>query len=125
MKRHALIVDDNAANLFALSSMLKKLQVCHESATNGSEAVRMYKENPCELVLMDLNMPIMNGMEASKEITNYARVKGLSVYIVILSAQDEPADKSECLRAGIKSWITKPVNFKELKQLIEKLNNAI
>ena len=85
-------VDDNTTNLFALKLMIKKLEVVYQEAHNGKEAVVAFEEKPADLVLMDINMPVMNGYDASKCIKEWCATKGLHTKIVALSAQNEPVD---------------------------------
>ena len=121
-----LIVDDNATNLFVLSSMIKKAGITPTSACNGVEAIEAFMKDRQSTIFMDLNMPIMNGLEASRKIVEYARSIGcMSPYIVILSAQDEPRDANEYKDVGIKEWITKPINMKKIKSIIDTKSDAI
>ena len=118
--KKVLIVDDNATNLFVLSSMINKLGISPIKACNGEEAVEVYVKERPSIVFMDLNMPIMNGLDASKSIMQHARSKAIrSPYIVILSAQDEPRQENEYKDIGIKEWLTKPVSMKKIKSILE------
>jgi CheY-like chemotaxis protein len=114
-----LVVDDNTANLFILSMMLNKLQTKCDQAHNGMEAVNMFASMSYKLVLMDINMPVMNGYEASKRIKQYSQSKNFNVTIVAVSAQDEPNESSLISSNGIDLWVIKPISLSKLKEILQ------
>ncbi|KAH6638707.1 hypothetical protein BKA67DRAFT_528952 [Truncatella angustata] len=117
-----LLVDDNAINLKLLVTFMKKIQLPYAEASNGLEAFTKYKEadSPFEYILMDLQMPIMDGFEATKKIREYEQEQGISkasTIIAITGVGSENACK-EAGEVGMSRFLTKPVKFKELKQLL-------
>ena len=97
-----LVVDDEPFIQVALSSLLSKLGCVVEKASNGKIAVEMVnkkisKENKYDLILMDANMPVMNGYEAAKEIVNM----NLNIPIVCVSAQDSKRHRELCKEVGV------------------------
>jgi two-component system sensor histidine kinase EvgS len=114
-----LVVDDNTTNIFVLKAMLTKIAVECDDAHNGQEAVSKYEKLPYALVLMDINMPIMNGYEASKAIRAKAAKECWPVTIVAVSAQDEPRKESDLSNFGIDKWVEKPMKIDCLKEMLK------
>jgi two-component system, sensor histidine kinase and response regulator len=113
-----LVADDNVVNQRVAARMLEKLGLRADVAANGREAVEMLKMLPYDLVLMDCQMPEMNGYEASLEIR--AREAGeRRVRIVAMTAEASSVSRDQCLEAGMDDYISKPV---KLESLIEVLN---
>lgn len=83
-----LIVEDNPINLQILEKFARTLQVRYSTAMNGREAVNKWKTGGFHLVLMDIQLPIMNGLQATKEIRRLERVNGIGVF-----ARTEPSEK--------------------------------
>lgn len=121
---HVLLVDDNAINLKLLVTFVKKIKLTYDEATNGLEAFTKFKESdrPFDYVLMDLQMPIMDGFEATRNIRQFEQEKGnvkASTIIAITGVGNENA-RNEAVEAGMSQYITKPVKFRELQQLLIK-----
>jgi signal transduction histidine kinase/CheY-like chemotaxis protein len=117
-----LIVDDNATNLFVLQKMLLTFKVKSEKAMNGLECVQKVKERGMQgysLILMDINMPLMDGIEASKEINKLIH-DGIikSMPIVAVTAQNDVSLIKECMSVGMQKCLFKPVNILDIKDLI-------
>jgi CheY-like chemotaxis protein len=77
---------------------------------NGAEAVEAYKNETFDLVLMDIQMPVMNGLEATAEIRNIEAATGRYTPIIAVTAYALKGDKEKCFKAGIDDYITKPIN---------------
>ncbi|KAK9423220.1 hypothetical protein SUNI508_04514 [Seiridium unicorne] len=125
---HVLLVDDNAINLRLLVTFMKKIQLPYAEASNGLEAFNKYKEaeRPFDFVLMDLQMPIMDGFEATRKIREFEEEQGIakaSTIIAITGVGNEDARK-EAVDAGMSRYLTKPVKFKELQQLLEQYKTS-
>lgn len=119
-----LLVDDNSINLKLLVTFVKKIKLPYAEAVNGLEAFTKFQEaeQPFDYVLMDLQMPIMDGFEATRKIRQYEQEKGVAraaIIIAITGVGNEHARK-EAVEAGMSRYITKPVKFKELQQLLVK-----
>ncbi|KAJ3343914.1 ssk1 response regulator receiver [Gonapodya sp. JEL0774] len=131
---NVLIVEDNTINQTILSTFLKKRGIFCAVAANGKEAVEKWREGKFHLVLMDILMPIMNGIEATVQIRDIERERrehrsrlgtftgyhAASVVIVALTASTSPSDRDAALAAGCNDYLTKPVNLPWLeKKIIE------
>ena len=111
--RTVLLVDDDARNIFALSSVLERRGMKVLTATNGSEAVSMVASEPdISIVLMDIMMPGMDGYETIESIRMNAAFRRLP--IVALTAKAMKGDREKCLEAGASDYLAKPVNTEQL-----------
>ena len=118
----ALIVDDEQANRAVLSKLLKRINYEIHEATNGEEAVEVFKNISPDLVLMDVMMPKMNGHDATK------RIKALSkndfVPVIFLTALSGPEELKKCIDAGGDDFLTKPFDFVTLSAKIVSLERT-
>lgn len=120
--RKVLVVDDNATNLKLVQMVLKRLGLPFVSATNGVEAVEQYRDHNPFLVLMDVSMPVMNGLEASAQIRSIEAEKpdeAVPCHIVGLTAHSSPQDKKACLDSGMDGHLAKPINLGKLRDVIQ------
>ena len=109
-----LVVDDNPDNQRLISVLLKKAGAIITLANNGAEAVETALTNEFEIVLMDMQMPIMDGLEATRML----RQKGYDRPIIALTANAMLEDRKKCEEAGCDSFLTKPINKKQLFDII-------
>jgi CheY-like chemotaxis protein len=115
--RKVLVVDDDARNIFALTSLLENHDVEVLSATNGRQAIDILQNTPgVEMVLMDIMMPEMDGYETMREIRKDAAFRTLP--ILALTAKAMKGDREKCLEAGASDYISKPVNTDQLLSLM-------
>lgn len=110
-----LVAEDNEANFLLVQNMLEKMGLEIAVAHNGLEALAKVSEDTFDLVLMDMQMPKMNGYEATEAI----RQKGMKIPIFALTANAMKNDEKRCLDAGCNEYISKPVNWQQLTSLIE------
>ncbi|HEV2694669.1 MAG TPA: response regulator, partial [Verrucomicrobiae bacterium] len=116
-KRKALVVDDDARNIFALTTLLENQEMDVVSATNGRQAIEIIKNDPdLDVVLMDIMMPEMDGYETLKEIRKIPEFRSLP--ILALTAKAMKGDREKCLEAGASDYIAKPVNTDQLISLL-------
>ena len=114
-----LLVEDNEINLMVTSDFLENYG-CHViKAENGIEALQSARESKPDLVLMDIQMPGMDGLNAIRSLRETPAFD--SVPIIALTALTMPGDRERCLEAGASEYLSKPVSLKELKQTIERL----
>lgn len=112
-----LVVDDNKVNQLLLSQTLRILGINSTIAQNGLQAIEVIEKNSFALVLMDIQMPVMDGYTAVKEI----RRRGYAdLPIVAMTAYAMPGENQKCLEAGMNDYMSKPVDFSRLNNLLEK-----
>jgi CheY-like chemotaxis protein/nitrogen-specific signal transduction histidine kinase len=115
--RKVLVVDDDARNIFALTSVLENHEVEVISATNGRHAIDIIQKTPdLAMVLMDIMMPEMDGYETMREIRKDPAFRTLP--ILALTAKAMKGDREKCLDAGASDYISKPVNTNQLLSLM-------
>jgi hypothetical protein len=111
--RKALLVDDDARNIFALSSVLERRGMDVLTATTGREAISILKaDRGISIVLMDIMMPEMDGYETIQAIRADPSVRRLP--IIALTAKAMKGDRERCLEAGASDYLAKPVNTEQL-----------
>src|SRR5262249_58704285 len=111
--KKVLIVDDDMRNIFALSTVLEEHDMEIVSADNGRDAIRILQEQPnVDIVLMDIMMPEMDGMETMREIRKIARFKALP--IIAVTAKAMKGDREKCIEAGAWDYLSKPVDAQQL-----------
>ncbi len=115
--RRILVVDDDARNIFALTSLLENQEMEVITATNGRAAISLIQDTPdLNIVLMDIMMPEMDGYETMREIRKSAQFRTLP--ILALTAKAMKGDREKCLDAGASDYIAKPVNTDQLLSLM-------
>jgi len=122
-----LLAEDNAVNKMLVTALLGKRGHTIVSVVNGRQAVAAIAGGRFDLVLMDVQMPEMDGLEATAAIRKTEQVTGSHVPIIALTAHAMKGDREACMAAGTDGYLSKPVNVTELFELIEDLtgNTAI
>ena len=120
-----LVAEDNVVNQKVALRMLQKLGYHADAVANGKEAVTALETVPYDLVLMDVQMPEMNGLEATRAIRDpQAKVRHRDIPIVAMTAHALKGDRDKCLEAGMNDYISKPVTTSALQEILEKLLGA-
>ena len=114
-----LLAEDNAVNRKLALVMLKKAGYAVKTVENGKEAVRALEEGVFDLVLMDVQMPVMDGVEATRKIRGMEEKTGEHIPIVALTANAMKGDRERYLKAGMDDYMTKPFKWELLRQIIE------
>jgi len=115
--RKILVVDDDARNIFALTSLLENHEMNVLSVTSGQSAIDVMRANPgLSMVLMDIMMPDMDGYETTRQIRQLPEFRMLP--IIALTAKAMKGDREKCLDAGASDYIAKPVNTDQLLSLM-------
>jgi signal transduction histidine kinase/DNA-binding response OmpR family regulator len=115
-----LVAEDNPVNQRVAVRTLDKLGYRCEVAANGREALDALQRTGFHLVLMDCQMPEMDGFEATRRIRELERAEGQRLPIVAMTANAMAGDREQCLQAGMDDYIAKPFNPGELVELIER-----
>ncbi|RLB07078.1 MAG: hypothetical protein DRG27_06805 [Deltaproteobacteria bacterium] len=115
-----LLAEDNPVNQKVAKSMLEKQGFQVTIANNGKEAVELLTKESFDLVLMDVQMPEMDGLEATRKI----RELGIKIPIVALTANAFEEDRKRCLEAGMDEYLSKPIKIEELLNIISKFFEA-
>ena len=110
-----LIVDDNAINQSLMKHLLSQWNIDFETANNGLEAVEFLKNNDCDLVLMDIQMPQMDGYVATQTIREELK---LNTPIIAMTAHALAGERERCMSRGMNEYISKPIKEEELFKLI-------
>lgn len=119
-RRRILLVEDNATNQLVASEMLKRLGHGVDIAGNGVEGVAAARDNDYDLVLMDISMPQMDGIAATRGIRELAGSRG-AVPIVAMTAHALPSERENFFAAGMNDCLVKPVRESSLRQVVETL----
>ncbi len=116
---NVLIVEDNPVNLLMVQNIFKRIDLKSQSATNGQEAVDLYIKNDYDLILMDCQMPVMDGLEASRKIRKLEQLNNKKTPIIALTANAFKEDKEACIAAGMDGFLSKPFKKKQLLKVIQ------
>jgi CheY-like chemotaxis protein len=117
-----LIAEDNKANQMVIKHLLKNYKVRYDLVENGAQAVDMFRSNTYQLILMDMQMPDIDGLEATRLIRQYEKEMKLPpVYIVAITANIMDEDKQRCFEAGMNNYLTKPFREHEFKQILTNI----
>lgn len=117
---HVLVAEDNEFNLAVATMMLKRLQCSYEIANNGAQAADLARKRPFDLVLLDWQMPVVDGIEAARLM----RSSGVKTPIVALTANASAADRKACLDAGMDDFLSKPFEIKDLETILLRWGKA-
>lgn len=116
-----LVAEDNLINQKLATYMLTNLGHKVVIAANGREALDKYKTSDFDVILMDVQMPVMDGFEATSLIRQAEKGTGKHTPIVALTAHAMKGDRERCLDAGMDDYISKPINHKELMDTLERI----
>ncbi|MBI1950911.1 MAG: response regulator [Acidobacteria bacterium] len=118
--RRILVADDNETNQMVAVQILRRLGYHAEVAGDGSEALEAFRTLPFDMILMDCQMPHMDGYEATRAIREAERASGRRIPIVAATANAMRGDREKCLAAGMDDYLSKPVKIDELKATLKR-----
>jgi two-component system sensor histidine kinase/response regulator len=116
-----LVAEDNVTSQLIARKMLEKMGHTVEIAANGLEATRLVEQNSYDLILMDAEMPIMNGLEATRYIRRQEKGSGRHIPIVAMTAYAMKEDQEKCLEVGMDGYLPKPAKPDDINSVINKL----
>jgi CheY-like chemotaxis protein len=112
-----LVVDDNAVNRRMVTSILEKAGYSTAVAADGQEAIDTVEQGGFDMILMDVQMPVIDGLEVTRQIRRRERFASLP--IVAMTAHAMEGDQEMCLRAGMNGYISKPVHAEHLLHTVD------
>jgi len=116
-----LVAEDNSTNREVALAMLRKLGLRAEAVANGAEAIGTLGSIPFDLVLMDMRMPVMDGIEAARQIRNSrSKVLNHDIPIIALTANAMQSDRESCLAAGMNDFVPKPIMMSALREALSR-----
>ena len=113
---HVLVAEDVATNQTLVRLLLERMGLDVTIVSDGKEAVEVVRAEHFDLILMDIQMPNMNGFEATIAL----RDQGITTPIIALTANAMQGDKDKCLEAGCDDYISKPIAKEELRRILDK-----
>jgi len=116
-----LLAEDNLVNSMVATGRLEKWGCRCTVVENGVEALRALETGSFDIVLMDVSMPVMDGMQATRELRSREKATGAHVPILALTAHALQGDREKCLAAGMDDYISKPINFDDLLEKLRAL----
>ncbi len=117
--KNILLVEDNVINQKVAMFSLQKLGHQVDVAENGEVCLQMIRNKPYDFVLMDVQMPIMDGYEATRQIRIWEKETGAKpLYIIAMTANAEKSERSYCLSIGMNDYLSKPFKAEKLAQLL-------
>jgi signal transduction histidine kinase/CHASE3 domain sensor protein/ActR/RegA family two-component response regulator len=120
-----LIAEDNQVNQLIITRMLEKLGARCDVVANGKEAISALQTRPYDLVLMDCNMPEMDGYEATAFIRSSSSIPENRIPIVAMTANALKGDAERCIQVGMDDYVSKPLSLKSVNDVMQKWNRTI
>lgn len=118
-----MLVEDNELNIEIATELLKEQGAIVTQVANGAEAVRLFKENPrgtFDVILMDVMMPVMDGLEATRKIRALDRIDAATIPIIALTANAFYEDVKKCIESGMNAHLSKPLEIEKVVEMIVK-----
>jgi two-component system, sensor histidine kinase and response regulator len=122
-KLQILLAEDNAVNQQLALRLLEKRGHTVKLASDGNEAVTLFKKSAFDVVLMDVQMPVMDGLQATAAIRREEESTGAHVPIIAMTAHAMEGDRERCLAAGMDGYVSKPLRANELIAITEKMGS--
>ncbi|MDA7667555.1 response regulator, partial [bacterium] len=120
-----LLVEDNLVNIKVATEQLRRLGLKADCASNGAEALKKIEKRAYDVALMDCQMPVLDGFQATSEIRSREREHGLEegqgLYIIAMTANAMDGDRERCLASGMSDYLSKPVRSDRLREVLEKV----
>ncbi len=114
-----LVAEDNIVNQKLITTIIRKLGYDVDVANNGQQVINALRKEYYDLILMDMEMPLLNGVETTKKIHRIWQSDQIPP-VIAMTANDDDESRTQCFEAGMDDYLTKPVNLKRLKSLLDK-----
>ena len=119
--KHALVADDYIINQELTKEMMEIMGCVVDVAENGFETLDKYQKNNYDIIMMDVQMPEMDGYEVTRKIRELEKSTGKSrITIIAITANAMPGDQEKCLDAGMDDYISKPIRGENLENILTK-----
>jgi CheY-like chemotaxis protein len=115
---HILLVEDNTFNQKVIIRLLEKLGYTVAIATNGRESLAALDAHPYPIILMDIQMPEMDGLEATRQIRS-TKPDAQQPWIIALTGHATEEDKNRCIESGMNDYISKPIQAERLQEVLQ------
>lgn len=115
--KRILVVEDDEDLRYLAKQQLKKIGLMADTACDGKDALEKFKEKKYDLILMDVMMPVLDGVSATKQIRELEKDSKIRTTIIAMTAV---SDKERCLSAGMDDYLFKPIMLDNLKALVSK-----
>jgi signal transduction histidine kinase/DNA-binding response OmpR family regulator len=119
-----LVADDNAVNQKLARAMLTRLGHASVLVSDGREAIAEWGGGSYDVIFMDVQMPDLDGFDATREIRRLEAATGIRVPIVAMTANAMPGDRERCLAAGMDDYVTKPISLAEIARVLSSIQAA-
>jgi len=120
-----LLAEDNRINQTLALKLLGKMGHRVQLAETGVQALKLYQQQSFDLILMDVQMPEMGGIEATQAIRQLEHLQGQRIPIIALTAHAMQSDEEKCLAAGMDGYLTKPIDRQKLQDALERFSGAV
>jgi CheY-like chemotaxis protein len=119
-----LLAEDNSVNQLLMVRLLQKRSHRVTVANNGKQALAALEQEQFDLVLMDVQMPELDGLEATQELRRREQQTGTRIPVVALTAHAMAGDRELCLAAGMDGYLTKPINVRDLDEVLQRFGGT-
>ena len=124
LRQHILVVEDHAINLKLACLLLDRMGHTYQTAANGQEALQLLTEQAFDMVLLDVMMPVLDGMSTLKALRQWPNSPLTSMPVIMVTAHAMTGDRERFLAAGANGYVSKPIGFEALEQEIQRLARA-
>jgi CheY-like chemotaxis protein len=119
-----LLAEDNVINQKLIIQLMNKMGYYPDIASNGAEAIMMLEKKEYDILFMDVQMPVMDGLEATRTIiSNWPKPQ--RPHIIAMTANVMDGDKEKCLEAGMVDYLSKPIKFNEVQEALMKWGSVL
>jgi CheY-like chemotaxis protein len=121
LRQHILVVEDHAINLKLVCMLLDRMGHTHVSALNGQAALQLLQTQGFDMVLLDVMMPVLDGMSTLKALRNLTNPALANIPVIMVTAHAMTGDRERFLAAGANGYVSKPIGFEALEDEIQRL----